>query len=281
MTKRNPRPYDVSAVVCTQNSITSIRDCLNSLRDSGVGEIVVVDAASTDGTREVADGLATLVLEDDGSGLGQARNMGIAASSKDFILNMGSDNVMPPSQLQRMLDWLVRTNAAGVSACTTVTGSNYVTYGLNVWRSGRFMPGPAVVIGTPTLFEGDLLRTFPYDDRRKFSDDSELCERWARDLGAKFEVSDARVDECGKSTWAAVKARCKMYGESDAEVWRNGVRDGWPPVRRLKSALHPLNVDFLAPLRRQKISGVIRSLPFLTTFVALRYLFWLGAMVKN
>ena len=42
-----------------------------------MGEIVVVDASSTDGTRQVAEQLADPVLTDDGKGHGNARNIGI------------------------------------------------------------------------------------------------------------------------------------------------------------------------------------------------------------
>ena len=40
---------DVSVVVCTLDSIGGIERCLTSLRDRGVGELIVVDAGSTDG----------------------------------------------------------------------------------------------------------------------------------------------------------------------------------------------------------------------------------------
>ncbi|MCX6393513.1 MAG: glycosyltransferase, partial [Solirubrobacterales bacterium] len=75
------RPADVAAVVCTMNSISGIEKCLVSLREAGVGELVVVDAASTDGTLEVADRMADQVLADPGTGLGRARNLGVAATS--------------------------------------------------------------------------------------------------------------------------------------------------------------------------------------------------------
>ena len=65
---------DVSAVVCTLNSISGIEPCLVSLRSSGVEEIIVVDAGSTDGTREVAGRLADRLLDDPGKGLGQERH---------------------------------------------------------------------------------------------------------------------------------------------------------------------------------------------------------------
>ena len=162
MTAEHPQPSDVSAVVCTKNSIASVEPCLQSLKNAGVGEIIVVDASSTDGTRSVADSLADCVLEDPGTGLGQARNLGIATSSGDFILNMGSDNVMPPEQLQRMLSTLTRQSVAGVSAQTRIAGSGYC-FRTEHLAIEALSPGPATVVGTPTLFRGDLLRAAPFN----------------------------------------------------------------------------------------------------------------------
>ncbi|MDD2859287.1 MAG: glycosyltransferase family 2 protein, partial [Candidatus Nanopelagicales bacterium] len=113
-------PADVSAVVCTMNSIASIEQCLKSLRDAGVGELIVVDASSTDGTRAVADRLADRVVVDPGTGLGNARNVGIAHTTKALILNMGSDNIMPSGQLEVMIDALQRDSLQGVSARTRI-----------------------------------------------------------------------------------------------------------------------------------------------------------------
>ena len=181
-------PADVSAVVCTLNSISGIEKCLLSLRQAGVGETIVVDGGSTDGTREVAEQLADVVLEDPGTGLGNARNVGIAQSTRALVLNMGSDNVLPEGELQQMIDALEASGCQGVSAQTIIEGDDFVSRGLNAWRKGRFRPGPADVIGTPTLFEGDLIRAHPYDASRVFSDDSELCERWSREFGATFFI---------------------------------------------------------------------------------------------
>ena len=274
MTAERPQPSDVSAVVCTKNSIASIEACLQSLKYAGVGEIIVVDASSADGTRAVADPLADLFLEDPGTGLGQARNLGIAASSGDFILNMGSDNVMPPGQLQRMLVTLSRESVAGVSAQTRIAGSGYMAFGLNTWRSGRFRPGPVSVIGTPTLFRGDLLRASPFNPDRSFSDDSELCERWSSTFDARFEISDAVVLETGKTSWRQVVLRCEMYGASDYEIFQDGRRDGWTLRRKVNSILHPLKHDLAIPLARSSLHHSILSLPFLIFFTVLRYLFW-------
>jgi glycosyltransferase involved in cell wall biosynthesis len=267
-------PLDVSAVVCTMNSISGIERCLTSLREAGVGELIVVDAHSTDGTKGIALGIADKVCIDPGTGLGNARNIGIAHTTKPLILNMGSDNVMPPRQLQVMIDALTQGGYQGVSARTIIEGSNYSAKGLNAWRSGRFRSGPALVIGTPTLFDGDLLRANPYDSHRRFSDDSELCERWAEDLSATFAISDAYVEEIGKTSWDEVVVRCKMYGISDEEVFRLGRANGWSITRQLKSILHPARVDLFEPLSRLNLIDAATSTPFLVAFTGLRYGFW-------
>jgi len=272
---------DVSAVVCTMNSISCIEECLNSLKEAGVQEIIVVDANSTDGTREVADRLANLVLTDPGTGLGNARNIGIAHSSKPLVLNMGSDNVMPAGQLDIMIKTLSEQDFHGVGAQTIIQGDKYVARGLNAWRAGRFTPGPISVIGTPTLFRGELLRSNPYDPSRVFSDDSELCERWIRDFNASFAISPAYVYEIGKTTWKEVKVRCRMYGQSDYEVFRQGKSDGWSTRRQLESLAYPVRVDFVRPLSRLGFSTALRAIPFLTTFTGLRYAFWARAAFKD
>ena len=247
---------DVSAVVCTLDSISSIEACLTSLRAAGVGQLIVVDASSTDGTREVAEQLADEVVTDPRLGLGHARNVGIERTTLPYVLNMGSDNVMPAGQLERMLDTLVAGGLQGVSAQTRLIGGDYVTHGLNSWRRGRFRPD---------------------DPARRFSDDSELCERWARELGATFAISDAYVEELGKASWSEVVTRCRMYGVSDAEVFAAGTNAGWSTSRRAKSLLHPLRADVITPLTHVGLRDAVTSAPFLVSFGAMRYAFWLEA----
>ena len=256
------------------NSIASIEPCLQSLIDAGVGEIIVVDASSTDGTREIADQLADRVVGDPGTGLGNARNVGIAETSNPLILNMGSDNVLPPDQLERMIDTLEHGEFQGVSARTRIEGSNYPSRGLNAWRKGRFGPGPTPIIGTPTLFHGDLLRTNPYGTNRTFSDDSELCERWTREFGATFAISDAEVLEIGKTTWSEVATRCRMYGISDEEIYRLE-SPTWSTTRKVHSLLHPMRADVLTPLTKLHPAEALPALPFLLSFASMRYATWL------
>ena len=263
---------DVTAVVCTLNSAASLQACLSSLKQSGVGQVIVVDAGSTDRTIAIAERYGATILTDTGTGLGAARNIGIAASTGRMILNMGSDNYLPPGQLDIMRHAL--GECQGVGAVTIIAGRGFIANGLNAWRYARFQPGPVDVIGTPSLFDGDLLRANPFDEGRRFSDDSELCERWRQHLGARFVISTAFVMESGRITWSELRARCAMYGVSDGEVFRAGVAAGWGWRRRLRSMLHPLRVDLIQPVHRLPLLDSARALPFLLTFVMLRYWGW-------
>jgi len=264
---------DVSVVVCTKNSISGIQSCLKSLRESGVGQLIVVDAHSTDGTREIAGELADLVLTDPGTGLGNARNVGIKETTGSLILNMGSDNVLPAGELEKMIRYLQIGNFHGVAAQTQIVGDDFCSRGLNAWRAGRFGEGERTVIGTPTLFLGELLRENSYDPSRKFSDDSELCERWTREFHARFAISDAYVQEVGKTSWEEVRVRARMYGISDYEIFtENSAR--WTLFRKAKSLAHPLTADFLTPVRHLPLPQSAGAIPFLGAFTALRYAGW-------
>ncbi len=263
------------------NSISGIEQCLLSLKEAGVGQIIVVDANSTDGTQELALKYADIVLEDPGIGLGNARNVGIAQSVEPLVLNLGSDNIMPPGELEKMISYLELGNFQGVSAQTRVVGDNYVSHGLNAWRQGRFPEGERPIIGTPTLFDGELLRQNPYDSQRKFSDDSELCERWSCTFQARFAISDAFCLEVGKSNWEEVRIRARMYGVSDAEVFKQGSNSGWSVTRKAKSLLHPLKADFIIPIRHIKHPSDLKAIPFLGYFTTLRYQGWLRTRLKD
>ena len=270
---------DVSAIVCTKDSISGIRSCLVSLRESGVGQIIVVDAHSTDGTEALANEFADLVLSDPGVGLGNARNVGVEQSTKPLILNMGSDNVLPRGELEKMIAYLEEGSFQGVSAQTRVLGEGYFATGLNAWRTGRFREGERPVIGTPTLFLGDLLRDNPFDPSRKFSDDSELCERWSKGFNARFAISDATFQEVGKNSWQEIRVRAQMYGISDHEIFSENF-EKWTLERKLKSILHPIKVDFFTPARHVKFREAPAAISFLGIFTVLRYAGWFSKFTK-
>ena len=181
-------PAQISAVVCSLNEEARIDECLHSLKEADVGEIILVDAHSTDKTVDVASKYADKIVFDDGKGLGAARNLGIAESEKTFVLNFGADNSIKKEALQLMLNDLDAHQ--GVSCLTSKVGSNYLNRCMNIYRL-RYQHGPVTTIGTPSLFRRKTLQKYKFDNTRKGSDDSELCDRIRELAGGTFYISEA------------------------------------------------------------------------------------------
>ena len=131
---------DVSAVVCTLDSISSIEACLTSLRAAGVGQLIVVDASSTDGTREVAEQLADEVVTDPRLGLGHARNVGI-----ERTITRVNDGMPLMSPLD-FLDGSCGVQIAGASAGLVCTKKSAPACGSHIqWIWPATSPGVAII----------------------------------------------------------------------------------------------------------------------------------------
>ena len=100
----------LSFVVPAYNEEAYLPACLESIlaqtRELGEPvEIIVVNNASTDRTREVALGYAGVrVVDEPQKGLTFARQAGFAASSGELIANVDSDSRLTPEWVQRVLN---------------------------------------------------------------------------------------------------------------------------------------------------------------------------------
>ncbi len=85
----------VSAVLITRNEEANLPACLDSLK--WVDEIVVVDSASTDRTREIArDAGANVFDHTDWPGFGPQKNRAIAQATGDWVLSIDADERVSP-----------------------------------------------------------------------------------------------------------------------------------------------------------------------------------------
>lgn len=96
----------IDVVLATRQSALFLADCLESIRAQGIAgtKVTIIDAHSTDGTREIASQAANVVvIEQSGSGLAQAWNQGIRAGSHDFVAIIDSDDYWSPDFLRSCL----------------------------------------------------------------------------------------------------------------------------------------------------------------------------------
>ena len=101
----------LSFVVPAYNEEAYLPACLESILEqtrslaAGTTEIIVVNNASTDRTREVALGYpGVIVVDEPRKGLTFARQAGFAASSGELVANVDSDSRLTPGWVAQVLD---------------------------------------------------------------------------------------------------------------------------------------------------------------------------------
>ncbi|MGW7286345.1 bifunctional glycosyltransferase/CDP-glycerol:glycerophosphate glycerophosphotransferase [Streptomyces sp. NPDC054847] len=111
--------FDVTLVVPVYNVEQYLQECLDSIEAQTVFErceVVLVDNGSTDGSYRLCAEFArrhanTTVLVRRGGGAGAARNLGMDRATSPRITFCDSDDVLPPTALERMLDASLATGA--------------------------------------------------------------------------------------------------------------------------------------------------------------------------
>lgn len=264
---------NLTAVVCTLNSENSLERCLVSLVEI-VDFLIVVDGGSSDGTLAIADKYANLMLYDSGSGLGEARGLGLAQVKTDYILNCGADNILSSKVVNKMLKILESTPVVyGVSCQTVVEEKGYLSKVSNrIWRT-RFTSGYTQMVGTPNIFRTQQLRKFGYSKTRGWSDDEEICIRMYREEKALFKIIDDECQEIGQATLRRQIYRYFHYGFSDFEIFSARKKE-WSFLRRVKSVLHPFRVELLNPVIRLNVLDKFFCLPVMFSATLLRYSGW-------
>lgn len=115
--------------------ILSLLESLRDWRDNGV-EIIVVDGGSTDGSREIAAPLASLLLTSR-RGRAHQMNAGATRASGDILLFLHADTRLPPQALEHIADALARGARWGrfdVHIDGDLRGLGLVAWMMN-WRS--------------------------------------------------------------------------------------------------------------------------------------------------
>ena len=91
---------DISAVIITLNEEANIEDCLASV--SWTRETIVVDARSTDRTREIALRFTSEVHERDWEGYYEAKTFAISLASSPWTLALDADERVTPELRQEI-----------------------------------------------------------------------------------------------------------------------------------------------------------------------------------
>jgi len=136
---------EIAAVVGNHQGESVLRDCVESLHAQTMPprELLVVDAASTDRSVEVAEKLGARVLHADNRGLGSLYNLGARAASAEYVLLSNNDVAYEPDCLAHL--------AAALDADPVRFAADPTQLG---WSDGR------VIHARTTLRRGRLWREY-------------------------------------------------------------------------------------------------------------------------
>jgi|SRR2546426_480840 len=163
----------VTIIIATRNRCALLPRAVESARRAGSdAEIIVVDDASTDQTREVCQGVPDIryVRARQRLGIGGARNVGVISSSSEYISFLDDDDVRLPGSLDAQVESLEARPDAGMiygrvlygdQDCRPKGGSypdrcpqGDLFWGLMNWN---FIPCPTVVFRRACLLRVGLL----------------------------------------------------------------------------------------------------------------------------
>lgn len=108
----------ISAIIITFNEQRNIERCLRSLQ-AVADEIIVVDAKSTDSTRQICRSFGAIVIEREWAGYAAAKNHGNDQSTCDYILSIDADEEISQDLARSILK--IKSHLTGVYLVNRLT----------------------------------------------------------------------------------------------------------------------------------------------------------------
>jgi len=210
----------VSAVVVNHEAGDALLECVASLRAEGVGEVIVVDNASSDGSAEAlmaVDGKVRLVQTGANLGYGAAANRGIEVSARGLVLVSNSDVSVHGGALSALVE------ALDADPALAIAGPRILEPDGTRYPSARRFPSLLDAVGHAVL--GDLVPTNRFTRRYRlgYLDVDDVTDvDWVS--GACFLARRRTLDEL-----QGFDESYFMYAEDTVLCWR-ARRAGWGVV---------------------------------------------------
>ena len=110
-------PRSISAVVVDYRSGEALAHCVDSLRDNGVTDVIVVDNAESPESERVIDaGVARIVATRVNLGYGRGVNRGAALATGDYLIVSNPDIIVHEGAVAALVDYLATHPEVGVAA---------------------------------------------------------------------------------------------------------------------------------------------------------------------
>lgn len=192
-----------SVIILNYNGKDKIMDCIESVMNQNFPkdqfEIIVVDNNSTDGSEKLVEKYkeVKLIKRNVNDGFAKGNNVGIKASSGEYIALLNNDITLERDWLKKMVDKIESDKNIGILGCTI-----YYSYSGEIWNAGGniFFPGFAKNLKLESEQECNWVAFAAMMMRRSvnelldenlfmYYEDNELCKR-VRKKGYKVWIYD-------------------------------------------------------------------------------------------
>jgi glycosyltransferase involved in cell wall biosynthesis len=175
----------VSVIIPTCNSTKTLLSCLESVRNQTYKhlEIIVVDSFSSDGTVKISENFgAEVILQK--SNQAEARNIGVAQSSGEYVLFLDSDQILSQTVIQECVEKCAQEKTEMVRIPEVFVGKGYWSICSAVWKNRYekvehvYGEHAGLMHGEPRFFVKSRFQDMGmFDNMLVWGEDYELYER--------------------------------------------------------------------------------------------------------
>ena len=210
----------VSLVIVTWNSAEVVGGLLDSLRDNPPAagcEVIVVDNASVDGTRELVRDHALsprLIANPQNRGLAGANNQGITAAQAPFVLVCNPDLVLGAGAVDALLDCATRHPRTAFVVAKLIHPDGTLQAGVGDLPTFREAYRGRAAARRARLETGFWWDGWPHDTEKQIGHGQEAC----------YLVRRAALEEIGlqdegfRLDWEGIDWSARAY-EAGWEIW--------------------------------------------------------------
>lgn len=257
---------ELTVTICTLNEEKNIGDCISSIRETGIANILVIDASSQDKTAEIARNNGARVIVVPKNGLSSQRRICVTESKTKYVALLDADHRPTRDVWDILISEMNLFSWDGIEA--QIESFENTTYWdsameFNFKISHNFV-GPRNMIGTPCIYKKAVLERVNFDARITGpSDDTDLCYRLEK-AGYRLGVGSAIIKQVHRSTFKEFVRKWIWYGSGDAEFIRRH------PNRFLSIVYHQIGNYAIKKSLLAIIQGKPKYVPFFISAGLLR-----------